>query len=103
MYGPAAVRKRGFAGYRKSRDLPPQHDLPTGIKADEVKDVLANVDTYRRQRRDILFRSDGRGMLLLSFEGQSLFRLTRWGKQPVHPISGLGGQSGLSHLHLCME
>ena len=65
-------------------DLTAERDLACGVETDEVEDVLADVDADRGKR----WRRGIHELLLLFIAGHSLCRLTRRGKQPVHPISG---------------
>src|SRR5262249_24578999 len=67
---------------RQSLDLATESNLAVSTKTNDVEDLLANVDADRGQGWG------GHGLLLRLLRG-SLCRLSLWGKQPVHPISGL--------------
>ena len=70
-------------------DLAPQNNLAVPVEADEMKDILADVDTYDGDAMQRLVRFIVCGMALLMSAGQSLLRLTcSLRGAPVHPING---------------
>src|SRR5690242_15419717 len=87
------ARGQPFEGLneRQSLDLAAESDLAAGVETDDVEDFLANVDADRCQG------CGGHGLLLRMLQG-SLCRLSPWGKQPVHPISGHSGLFMMSSL-----
>ena len=73
---------------RQPLQLPAECDLPITAKSNDVKDFLASIDPNRCQRRDV--RVCFACHVCFSCGSRvRLERLTRPGKQPVHPISGL--------------
>ena len=69
-------------------DFAAQRNLPVGVKADDMENILSDVEANRCQGGSGVLCSRFHGLLLLLLCGASLHRLPRRGKQPVHPISG---------------